>query len=130
MNKLLLTQTETVSAVAANNNSTYFQESKEKKTADLFILVRNALQATAHCTYMVECRNGHNEASSEQMGVPCHCQMISDGIELGYGIKRNAASAFFALQVKAPQMHFRVRQDREREVMTDRSEMIDSLALS
>lgn len=113
MNKLLLTQTETVSAVAADNNSTYFQESKERKTAD-FIPVRNALQATAHCTYVLECRNGPNEASSEQMGVPCHCQMISDGIGLGYGIKRNAAPAFFALQVRAPQMLFRGRQDRRR----------------
>lgn len=66
----------------------------------------------------------------EQMGVPCHCQMISDGIELGYGIKRNAASASFALQVKAPQTHFRVGQDGEREAMKASLEMIDSLALS
>lgn len=83
-----------------------------------------------YCTYVVESRNGPNEASSEPMGVLCHCQMISQGIELGYGIKRNAASAFFALQVKAPQMHFSVRQDRKKEVMKDRSETIDSLALS
>lgn len=102
----MLMQTETDSAVAANNNSTYFQRSKEKKIAASLIPVRNALQDTAHCTYTVEGRNDPNEASSEELRVACHCQMISDGISLG------------------------VQQDRGKDTVKDRLEMTDSLALS